>query len=436
MGWRDRAVPVEQPATEGGGWRSRAVPVTTEGPSTPATPAPEKSFGDTLTEKVRAGLQGATFSYSDEMAASIEHPADALRAVFGKARHPGDEAPNEYIRARDAYRAVEEKAADDHPYTALAGALATPGMGSMKGVAGLAKFAGAGAVSALGSSHADLAGGKYGDAAEDAAIGLGTGLAFGGVAKGAGKSLGAAGRYIANLAPRAEQRAGDAAKAFIDKEIVAKQGRYRSGVQSASRDLEVLTRARDEIDGPVGRQIGEYLETPEAKSLFEGVASNKLKTAPERVSEMANLLAEYQGAVASREGDIAAKAAEDLGSPFRKGILPRLKTDLSRNVPIAVGSMIGGVPGMAAGAAVGAAFGARGTAWANALKSPRIQKAAGEILTNGVVALPGRTARALATAASESPTAFIAMHQFFKESDPTYPAKEMEEKIGEATREP
>lgn len=427
--WRDEAEKVEAPS-----WRAEAVPVATETSGAPEAPDPEPTAGGKALGMTRAALNTATLGFGDELTGLLESKFPSLgKPLWGE----GSDAPAKqktYQQARDEERGMLDTASKRHPVASVAGAFLTPGLGSLKGVGGIAKLAGLGAVSSLGDSRADLTRGEYLDAAWDAGKGGLTGTAFGVGGQLASKALGRLGKYFSGMAPKAVERAGEMATAAEEKGLAADLGKYRSSIQSASRDLEVIERAAASGTAEEMASAKAFLATPEAAALRSSVLASKLKTAPTRISEMADLLAEYEARAASKAENIATQKGELLSSPVKKGILPRLKTDLSRTIPVALGSAIGGVPGMIGGAAVGAMLGNRGTAWSNALQSPRLQKAIGDFATSTAPATLGKFGRALTEAAAQSPAAFLALHQMLKEQFPDYDPAQVDAMLGGASK--
>lgn len=344
-----------------------------------------------LESGVRGAAQTASLGFSDEIAGGLEALRDKMR---------GDARPFEdiYRQHRDESRAKYKAAEAENPNAYLAGeaagvvgSLAIPGLGSLgaaKTLGGaVAGGAALGAAQGLGSSEADLTKGDVGGAAADAGLGALVGGAAGAVGHGVGKLVdrvaGGAARGVEQAT--ADQTALEAAK--VDKDIASKLGKYRSGVQSASRDLEVLGREGAALPGEVGERAAGYIASPEGMAVREQVAANKLTTAPERVAEMNAARAEHAAAVAGRDEAIQRATDEALANPIRRQFTPRLATLGHRLLPAALaglGGMVGGPEGAAAGAGVGGVValtqGRPGIILRNLVRSPATRKALWEFV--------------------------------------------------------
>lgn len=310
-----------------------------------------------------------------------------------------DAAVRDYVLARNETRAMQDKARADNPNYFLggevAGAVLNPiPFGKAKTASTLSKLArgaragaATGAAYGLGSSSADLTEGEVGGAALDTALG-GTLGAAGGVA---GEAIGlGVGKLTQKLRGRASE---GVAKAISDEESVQRAlqekaeasalGKYRSSVQSASRDLEVLQREAAALpdSSPLKKQIQDYIASSEGLAVREQVAANKMGTAPERISEMAEGRAVYDDLVAGREQNVAAGMEEALANPVQKHVKPRLATLGHRMIPVglaAAGGIIGGPEGAAAGGVVGGVVsliqGRPGVIIKNLMQKPAVRK--------------------------------------------------------------
>jgi len=108
---------------------------------------------------------------------------------------------------------------------------------------------------------------------------------------------------------------------------------------------------------------------------------------------------------------------------------------LSRTIPVAVSSTIGGAIGGAPGAVVGgtvggvlaASMGAPGTALANMVKSPRFRYAVGD-----------KAAAAMESAAARGPAALASMYYTLANKDPEFrkAAEQAQKELREAQSEP
>ncbi len=193
MGWRDRAIKVDEDvSTAPGGWKTRVVPVE-EGPS----------------EGVSFGLgasEGATFGFGDEAAGLANALGlDPARGDFaenfaaqGVKYLTGKENPvDKYREARDFVRAKIEAAEQANPKTFMGGQLTggtatalIPGVAPVRGAKLLQLMkmgALAGGAQGLGSSEADLTKGDVLGASEDTGKGASLGALTAGGIHGAQK---------------------------------------------------------------------------------------------------------------------------------------------------------------------------------------------------------------------------------------------------------
>lgn len=329
----------------------------------------------------RGALQQVTLGFADEI-------YGGARALMGE----------DYAKNRDESRAAFKAAEEENPDAYLAGegagivgTMLIPGLGELGAAKSLggAVLGGAalGAAQGLGSSEADLTKGDVDGAAIDTGLGALTGGAAGAVGHGVGRVV----DRVAGRAARGVEEATAAQKAIeaakVDKDIASKLGRYRSGVQSASRDLEVLGREGAALPGKVGERAADYIASPEGVAVREQVAANKLGTAPERVEEMNALRAEHAAAVSGRDAAIQSATDSALADPIRRQFTPRLATLGHRLLPAAlagIGGMVGGSEGAAVGAGVGGVValtqGRPGIILRNLVRSPATRKALWEFV--------------------------------------------------------
>jgi hypothetical protein len=380
---------------------------------------------DQATALRRGALQGATFGFGDEGVGGITAGLQGLTNILPRAlREKLDlvEAPagEAYDYSRDLERTAnkEAKAKEGGYYLGgeLLGSLAAPipGTQAIRGIktgtklgkalklaAMAAQGAGIGGTAAAGASEADNAGDVLKEAGSGAVMGGGVGALFGGgsllreaLSKKAATGIEkAVADESANQATKAEKAANSA------------QGAYRSAIQSASRDLEVLERTANQTNDPqLAAEARAYLASEAGQNLIASVARSKLQTAPERIAEMGARKAEMEAARAAQSPE-AIKAATDaaLAHPIRDAVVPRLKTIGNRMVPIALGSAVGGAPGMVAGSVAGAMTGRQNTILANMLKNPGVRKMAWE----AVQGMTGTEAQSLANALRQRATTGI-----------------------------
>jgi hypothetical protein len=378
---------------------------------------------------VRSAHQGATFGFADE--------AKGLAKAVGDALTGGE---FDYAKRRDEERAMDAAAREAHPdlstaaeFAGAAGSALIPLGGPAKGGATLLRSVGTGAAmgaaQGLGSSEADLTKGDVGGAALDTGLGALVGGAVGAVGHGVGKVVdrvaGRASRGVAQAV--ADEEA--ARTAGVDKDIASKLGKYRSAVQSASRDLEVLGREGTALPGQVGERAAGFVGSPQGLAVREQVVANKLVTAPERISEMEALRAEHAAAVAGRAEAIKRATEEGLANPIRKQFAPRLATLGHRLLPAAlagIGGVIGGPEGAAAGAAVGGVValtqGRPGIILRNLVRSPATRKMLWEFVGEAASSqLLGKFGAMLQRAAQQGGVnGALALHEALMQQSPEY----------------
>jgi hypothetical protein len=355
----------------------------------------------------RGAQQGASLGFSDEEAGV----RGALNATLhGDAPLTKEELVKQYVLARQKERGADSRAQKVDPGAYLGGELAggiavpLPGGAARSGLSVGAKLArgaktgaATGAALGLGMSDADLTKGEFGEAALSTGLGAGLGAAGGVLGEGIGMGVGKVAGAVRGRVQRGVQEAVDAEtaaqRALQEKAEASAQGTYRSGVQSASRDLEVLQREAAALpDGsPLKKQIQDYLASPEGLAVREQVASNKLVTAPERISEMQQKLAEYQALVTGREANIAQNTDEALANPVQRHVKPRLATLGHRAIPpllAGIGGMVGGVEGAGVGTGLGIGMsliqGRPGVIIKNLMQKPAVRKWFWEKVLSGV----------------------------------------------------
>lgn len=386
-----------------------------------------------LESYARGAWQGGTLGFADEAEA-------AARAVGGLLTGEGWDYSGRRDKIRDEYAAAE--AANPAAFRAgqVVGGVGTaliPGLGIGKGLAGAIKTGAAvGAAQGLGESEADLTEGELGEAARDVALGAGVGAGAGAVGHGFARGVGAVASRVAGRAGRgvAAAEGEEAAKQALrqaQREASA-MGKYRSAVQGASRDLEVLGREAAELpEGTVKRQASEFLGSPEGVAVREQVAANKLATAPERISEMAQLRAEHAALTEGRDAFVQQATEEALRDPLRRQFAPRLATLGHRLIPAALagaGGILGGPEGAAAGAGLGGVValtqGRPGIILRNLVRSPASRRAMWQMVQQAFTASPealGRFGRSLAAAFRQGGNALAeAVHAAMLEQDPEY----------------
>lgn len=390
-----------------------------------------------LESYARGAWQGGTMGFADELVGGAE-------ALKDKAMGSDEALADLYRQHRDESRENFQRAEEANPGLTTAGRVAggvatalVPGLGPAKGLTGAVKMGAAlGAAQGLGESEADLTKGEVGEAAKDTALGGVLGGAAGGVAHGIAAGVGKVAGKIAGRGVRgvADAEAEEATKQGLlqAKREASALGKYRSGVQSASRDLEVLARESADLpEGTLKREAQAYLQSPEGLALREMVAGNKLGTAPERLAEMAQLRAEHGALVAGREGLVKQATEEALADPLRKQFAPRLATLGHRLIPAALagaGGIIGGPEGAAVGAGLGGVValtqGRPGIIIRNLIRSPAARRSMWGLVQRVATVSPealGRFGGAIAGALRQGNAALAeALHERALTSDEEY----------------
>lgn len=400
--------------------------------------APKKGPQVSKWQALLSGVGQAAGGFGDELGALGQAELAGLTGLVDVARGktslrelPGEVAGT-YRAARSENRQLDEASREQHPlpfYGGMAGGIlasapAMPSMAVAKGAGfGSRLLANAltgtaqGGLYGAGASEADLTKDELGKFAKD----VGRSAAVGGVTSGV---LGAAGAGLRAIRGRAVKGAKEAAAAeeevqrrLAEKAIKSKQGEYRSSIQSASRDIEVLERAAQGSDD-VAQKARAWLQSPEAEAVRAQVATSKLGTAPERIAEMGTLREQLGQLVAGKQDNIATQTAEALKDPVRKHVAPRLLTLAHRLAPPAmatVGGLVGGGEGALVGGALGAVMslvqGHPGRIVKNLLEKPATRKLFWEkVITMGGGATRENVAMvtALEAAAEKGPQAFLA----------------------------
>lgn len=375
------------------------------GPAAPNDPIEtkeeEKDFWPLGLDPVVAGAgEGSTGGFIDEALGAVgavqNLGENALRRLGlmapettpeGESKEPTPlltSALDAYRKERDSTRGYLARQEKESPLAYGAGRIggtvlsttAIPGSGTLAGALGL------GGLQGFGTSEADLTRNEAGRAAADIALGAGAGLA----GYGAGKAIGAGVNKASQLFGR---KAAKAATELAEREAAKQAGKeasalggYRSAVQSASRDLEVLEReAASNLPG--AERARELLASEKGQKLREMVLGSKLKTAPGRMGEMAEKLAEYEELVAGRDQSIANALDTARNSVWSSQVKPRFATLGHRLLPLAtagMGGLLGGTEGALAGGGVGGALallqGRPGIVLRNLVRSPEVREKA------------------------------------------------------------
>lgn len=409
--------------------------------------------------------QGLTLGYGDELQGALDSGRELVGRIPGldAVRPPqtaiqkdldaevgkvpvGRALLDAYRNGRDQTRGFDEAAEKAEPGTYLGGDLLgsfaipmPPGAQAAAGASKLerlgkaavrvGKSALAGGVAALGGSDADLTKGEVEQAAKDTGVGVGVGGLAGALAEGASALKGVFG------AKKDKAIADALAKATAKKEaeVASSLGKYRSGVQSASRDLEVLTREAEAMPpGKVKDEIDAFLKSKTALQLREQVAGNKLGTAPDRLDEMSKLLQEYKALAAGKDAAIAQETEKALsGSTAARKVGRFLYNYAARMGPalvgFGVGASHGGVAGALGGTALGGVLGMvgghPGTALKNLSKDPAVRRITFGALEHVLGTAPealGKYTGLLTYAARHGKEALLELHDQLLGTDPDY----------------
>lgn len=474
--WKSRAQKVaDAPRTD---WKSRAQRVDVEEESTASTAPSEMDPASAIAVKlmpfpavtrrtsaaidagltagqqllVRMGLMDAPPSnrVSDEIDRAPVR-INGRVAVKGQYVPDSGRAPDPtfgqlYDQNYDRNLALEQQAQREYPGLSTAASITSaaltplPKFGKLaegagilaKGANAAKQGAAAGAIFGAGSSDADLEKGEIGKLLFDTGVG---GAAGGGLGGGLGLAGGAGSKLLSLMRDRAAKGAGDAVaaeeaiqKALAEKNISSAVGSFRSSIQSASRDLEVLENAARSLPrgNPQGDAARAYLNSAEGIALRERVAATKLTTAPERIAEMGEKKATLDALTAGKDASVSAQTAEALKNPVKKHVTPRLLTLGHRLLPPlmgAVGGAIGGAEGATAGFIGGGIMsltqGLPGRIIKNAAQKPAVRKAFWDSVFKAAgVAQNAAMVSVLETAAQQGPQAFaVAASDLIKSGD-------------------
>lgn len=393
-----------------------------EGVSPVAQPATDEQNtlapDSTLGAAARGFAQGGTLGFADEVGGALGAVDELVRRPFGGGQY--DDKPlrqalvDRYLLERNANRQELAESRAAHPVVTgaaeLAGGLALPlpGASGVRAAAQAGKVGqaamragalgfGAGAFAGHGRSEEDTAAGQLKDALVDGAIG---GLVMAPLGAGAAKVT--AGKA------KAAQDALEKTQKEADKAMRSARSALGGETASGFRTIEQLERALNDpgVD-PAARQAAlNFLTSPEGQALKNQVLESASRRGGGQVARIQD--AEQAFADASRATDPAAvqqATADYLSQGLKPEVVPRVMRYLSRVVPVAAASTIGGAIGDTAGAVVGgtvggvlaASMGAPGTALVNMLKSPRFRYSAASYAAPMLEAAAARGPAALAT---------------------------------------
>lgn len=257
-------------------------------------------------------------------------------------------------------------------------------------------------------------------------VGLGVGLVGAGI-RAAGKKLNP---FAAGKEAEAAEKARAMAEAAHAKKEASALGAYRSKVQEASRDIEVL-QARQAYSPEAEAAKRSALGSSEVRAVNDQVLINKAISAPQRAAEMLGKKAEYE---ALKEGADAAitEGAESIlsGAEFKNQLLTRVKrygpptaVSAAGAIGIALGGPVGAAVAMG-GALAGAGMRPAIRSWLNfATKYPAVPKAfwgAVKRITEEAPEKLGPYSSILSSAIAGGPKETFVTHAALALADPGY----------------
>ena len=377
---------------------------------------------------VHGYAHGGTLSFDDEIGGALGTIDELIRRPFGggvyEDRPLKQALVQRYLLERNANRREMAQAEKSHPVVTavadLAGGLAlpVPGVGEIKAAAQAGKWglaaaragalgAGVGALSGLGRTEADTAGGMAKDVAKDALTGA--------VVMA---PLGAAAAKVSSGKVQAAQDALEKTRREAEKAMRSARSALGGETSSAFRTLEQMERALNDpgVDAAARQKALDFLTSPEGQALKNQVLESASRRGTGQLTRIEDAEQAFSDAAKATDPAAVQRATEDyLAAGLKPEVVPRAMRYLSRIIPVAVsstlGGAIGGTPGAVVGSAVGgvlaASMGAPGTALVNMLKSPRFRYSAASY------AIP-----LLETAATRGPAALASTFYLLHAKDP------------------
>jgi len=206
-------------------------------------------------------------------------------------------------------------------------------------------------------------------------------------------------------------------------------GEAAAGLRAVEKAEEVVANAAGHYTTAQVAQAKAWLADPAVAALRQNAAQNVLDRGADRLvgSLQSARNAAESAAAAATPSAVEAGAAQDLESPVRNQILPRLANIGHRFLPAAAagaGGLVGGPAGALVGTGLGAvlalAAGRPGVVIRNALRSPAVRRAAWAAVQSGAEGL-GRFGPILQRAATEGGIGLArAVHESLLDSDPEY----------------
>jgi hypothetical protein len=419
---RAEAAAAQEPISAPGAEASLPAPVAAEESN---TIAPDTALG----AAARGFAQGGTFGFADEVGGAFGAADELARRAFGGGGVYGDKPLRQalverYLLERNANRQELAQARAARPVVTgaaeLAGALAIPlpGAGAVRSAAQAGKVglaaaragalgAGAGALAGLGRTEADTVGGMAKDVAIDATLG---GLTMAPLGAGAAKVVSGKAKAAADALEKTQKEA--------DKAMRSARSALGGETSSGFRTLEQMERALNDpgVDAAARQKALDFLTSPEGQALKNQVLESASRRGTGQLTRIQD--AEQAFADASKATDPAAvqqATADYLSQGLKPEVVPRAMRYLSRVIPVAATSAIGGAIGDTPGAVVGgtvggvlaASMGAPGTALVNMLKSPRFRYSAAS-----------HAAPLLEAAAARGPAAFATTYYLLHSKHP------------------
>lgn len=250
----------------------------------------------------RGLLQGGSLGFADELAGAVNSPLGAIKKAGSYVglsdANPEDRDVAAYNKARQDYQAEDQAAKLTNPKSYIAGNLGgglltafIPGLGISKAAgtaANIAKVAGAGAVSSIGSGEQD---GSLGEVGKDAAIGAGAGVVGYGL-----------GQLAQKLIPEATKSAEYAEKKIVEHlrptpkvarvlgpdrlKEVGREVLDSGAVSFGSKATDTAAKLGEQRQ-LLGKAIGDVLENSEGKVNLAELAGNIEKSVIEPIAGQA-----------------------------------------------------------------------------------------------------------------------------------------------------
>lgn len=286
-----------------------------------ATPEADPSIAETA---LKSGVKGLTAGFDAPIAGGVGVVLDRLAGA-----QPEKNLADLYREYRDLYKTDVDKAQAANPITAgvseVVGAapqFLVPGANTVKGMTALAALQG------LGNSKADLTKGEFGQAAQDTAVGAGTGLALSGLLKALPKrsyELGKKG--YSTFTEGGTKKAGEAVQEALEKGVPEDVSSFVASLKQQP-----------------GKQLTEA-EANQVNAVVDEFAKNSGKTSPQNLrslkEQLGNLQAEGETSsiknAAAKGKDVVASKMEEMAPGYKeaaKDYSDVLKNQLDKNLSL------------------------------------------------------------------------------------------------------